>query len=79
MESIEVWGVGGKAWIRDALEARDKARGVAASNLQQRRRIYDKSQLLDDFRTGLHSTTTKSAANASIFDHVVYSSDRCDV
>ncbi|KAL3909820.1 MAG: hypothetical protein SGILL_007932, partial [Bacillariaceae sp.] len=79
VESIEVWGVGGKAWIQDALSARDKARGVRASNLQQRRRIYDKSQLLDDFRNGIHSTTTKSSINTSYFDHIVYPTDRCDV
>jgi hypothetical protein len=79
VESMEVWGVGGKAWIRDALEARDKARQTAASHLQRRRRIYDKSQLLDDFRNGLHSVTTKSAANGSYFDHMAASSDRCDV
>jgi TLD len=79
VESIEVWGVGGKAWINDALQAREKARAIAASNLEQRRRIYDKTQMMDDFRNGLYSTTTKSAASGSHFDHVVYNSDRCDV
>jgi hypothetical protein len=79
VESIEVWGVGGKAWIRDALEAREKARQNAASNLQRRRRIYDKSQMLDDFRNGIHSTTAKSAANGSYFDHMGCASDRCDL
>ncbi|KAG7364303.1 TLD domain containing protein [Nitzschia inconspicua] len=78
VDSIEVWGVGGKAWIRHALEAREQARAIAASNLEQRRRIYDKTQMLDDFRNGLYSTTTKSEATGSYFDHVLCTSDHCD-
>lgn len=79
VESIEVWGVGGKSWIQEALEAREKARGIAASTLEQRRRVYDKSQLLDDFRNGVYSTTTKSATSGSYFDQIVYASELCDV
>jgi len=79
VEAIEVWGCGGKAWIQDALQAREKARGITSSNLLRRRRVFDKSQLLDDFRNGLHSTTTKSYSNGSYFDHVGHAVDRCDV
>ena len=79
VESIEIWGCGGIAWCQHALRSRDKIRGIAASHLQRRRQILDKAQLLDDFRNGLHSTTTKSNASGSYFDHVVHSVDRCDI
>jgi hypothetical protein len=79
VDCMEVWGVGGTSWIEDALEARDKMRGVAAYHLQRRQRIMDKTQMLDDFRNGLHSIAAKSHTNGSYFDHVEHATDRCDL
>jgi hypothetical protein len=52
VDVLEVWGVGGEGWQQVALQAREAERVKLAA---QRKRVQtlDKTQLLDDFRTGL--------------------------
>lgn len=79
VDCLEAWGVGGNAWIQDALAARNKARGISASSLKKRQ-VIDKSQVLDDFRNGLLSMTTKTTmGSGTYFSHLTHTTDeRCD-
>jgi hypothetical protein len=79
VDCLEAWGVGGNAWIQDALAARNKARGIAQASLKKRQ-IIDKSQVLDDFRNGLLSTTTKTVGSGAYFTHFAHTAEgRCDM
>ena len=51
VDALEVWGVGGDGWIKKALLVRQAMRQKDEANLRKARTV-DKTQLLDDFRSG---------------------------
>jgi hypothetical protein len=73
VDCIEVWAVGGNEWIADALRAQKEAKQIHAANMKKARRV-EKVQFLDDFQTGLMSTTKQG-----LFGHRDLVSERCDV
>jgi len=50
IQHMEVWGVGGTSWIRDALKAREVERQRTTSNKTKARNIQNKEQFIDDLR-----------------------------
>mmetsp|Transcript_26348 Transcript_26348/g.53991 ORF Transcript_26348/g.53991 Transcript_26348/m.53991 type:complete len:440 (-) Transcript_26348:57-1376(-) len=52
VDALEVWGVGGEGWIQGALKAREAERKKTEAALQKARTV-DKSQFVEDFRSGL--------------------------
>ena len=55
VDSLEVWGVGGTAATRTALQQRDVARAQAQETIRRARKV-DKAQFLDDFRSGTYAS-----------------------
>jgi len=51
IQSMEVWGVGGKDIVQAALDGRRKARELREEGIRRARKV-DKAQFLDDFRSG---------------------------
>jgi len=51
IQSMEVWGVGGKDIVQAALDGRRKARELRDEGIRRARKV-DKAQFLDDFRSG---------------------------
>jgi len=50
IQQMEVWGIGGRAWIKDALTVRETERQRTVSNLQKARTIQNKEQFMGDLR-----------------------------
>lgn len=55
IENLEVWGVGGDELVQQALAARIQARELRKKMIDKARKV-DKSQFLDDFRSGAVSS-----------------------
>jgi len=69
-DCIEVWGVGGEAWIQQGLHAQQKGRDLADAALKKAR-IVDKKQFMDDLRF--------MAKPNGLFHHVKHVDDRADL
>mmetsp|Transcript_49403 Transcript_49403/g.119831 ORF Transcript_49403/g.119831 Transcript_49403/m.119831 type:complete len:400 (-) Transcript_49403:111-1310(-) len=81
---MEVWGVGGPTWIEEALEARERVRGIAASHLRKRQTVKDKHVVYQDLKSGLMSTSLPTSHGAASFFDPYYPGSstggrRCDV
>ena len=72
IDCIEVFGVGGEAWINDALEKRSKAKQIHNASLEQARKV-DKKQFLEHFKNDI------TACDTNLFGHTAYIEERCDV
>ena len=70
VDTLEVWGVGGTDWIRDALDAQAKEREVRESALEKARRV-DKRQLLEHFENGVNV-----GGSGGLFSHQDFVDDR---
>jgi hypothetical protein len=67
---IEVWGVGGDAWIQQGLEAQQKGRDLTEATLRRVRQV-DKKQFLDDLRF--------MGKPSGFFEHVEHTANRTDL
>ena len=80
---MEVWGVGGRTWIEEALEARERVRVIAASQLRKRQTVKDKHVVYQDLKSGLMSTSLPTSQGATSFFDPYYpgpsAGGRCDV
>jgi len=72
VDALEVWGVGGEGWQKNALQARNVEQERIEANLRKARTV-DKTQLLDDFRSGLFV-----ADSNTLFSHVEHTVGRLD-
>ena len=78
VDCVEVWGVGGKDVIEEALAAREKERGVRSACLERARKVVDKRQFLEDFENGLVWSRASSGVGSEggLFGHSGFVKER---